>query len=91
MPLVYLIVAVSAVQASRLAVADAAREAGRAFATGDTSAVAAARARAAVRIALADQGLADDAIDALRRLRGQAATRRRSARGCRQAHSSLSA
>jgi Flp pilus assembly protein TadG len=59
-PLVYLIVAVSAVQRSRLAVAQAAREAGRAFATSPDSSTAAARTRAAVRIALSDQGLPDD-------------------------------
>ena len=61
LPLVYLIVAVSAVQNSRLAVTQAAREAGRAFATSDTAQDAAVRTRAAVRIALADQGLPDDA------------------------------
>jgi Flp pilus assembly protein TadG len=61
LPLVYLIVAVSAVQNSRLAVTQAAREAGRAFATSDTTADAAVRARAAVRIALDDEGLPDDA------------------------------
>lgn len=61
LPLVYLVVAVSTVQASRLAVGQAAREAGRAFATSDTEADAAVRMRAAVRIALADQGLPDDA------------------------------
>jgi Flp pilus assembly protein TadG len=61
LPLVYLVVAVSAVQDSRLAVSQAAREAGRAFATSDTAADAALRTRAAVRIALADQGLPDDA------------------------------
>jgi Flp pilus assembly protein TadG len=61
LPLVYLIVAVAVVQNSRLAVAQAAREAGRAFATSDTAGDAAVRPRAAVRIALADQGLPDDA------------------------------
>lgn len=60
-PLVYLIVAVAAVQASRLGVTQAAREAGRAFATSDTATGALLRSRAAVRIALADQGLPDDA------------------------------
>jgi Flp pilus assembly protein TadG len=60
-PLVYLVVAVASVQRSELAVSDAAREAGRAFATSDTAADAPGRARAAVRIALADQGLPDDA------------------------------
>jgi Flp pilus assembly protein TadG len=61
LPLVYLVVAVASVQNSRLAVTQAAREAGRAFATSDTSADASLRTRAAVRIALADQGLPDDA------------------------------
>ncbi|MEO6885471.1 MAG: TadE/TadG family type IV pilus assembly protein [Jatrophihabitantaceae bacterium] len=60
-PLVYLLVAVAAVQRTQLAVTQAAREAGRAFATSATSAQAPARVRAAVRIALADQGLPDDA------------------------------
>ncbi|HZY77483.1 MAG TPA: TadE family protein [Jatrophihabitantaceae bacterium] len=61
LPLVYLVVAVATVQNSRLAVTQAAREAGRAFATSDTAADAAMRARAAVRIALDDQDLPDDA------------------------------
>jgi Flp pilus assembly protein TadG len=60
-PLVYLIVAVATVQRSSLAVSQAAREAGRAFATSDAAAEALARARAAVSIALRDQGLPDDA------------------------------
>jgi Flp pilus assembly protein TadG len=60
-PLVYFLTAVAAVQRSQLAVTQAARNAGRAFATSDTSAEANARARAAVRLALADQGLPDDA------------------------------
>jgi Flp pilus assembly protein TadG len=60
-PLVYLIAAVAAVQRNQLAVSDAARNAGRAFATSSTPAQAAVRARAAVRLALADQGLPDDA------------------------------
>lgn len=59
-PLVYLIVSVAAVQRSQLAVAQAAREAGRAFATADRAADALPRARAAVRIALQDEGLSDD-------------------------------
>lgn len=60
-PLVYLIVSVAAVQRSELAVSQAAREAGRAFATADSAADALPRARAAVRIALQDEGLSDDA------------------------------
>ena len=59
LPLVYLVVAVAAVQRSELAVSQAAREAGRAFATADTSARAVTRAEAAVRIALRNQGLTD--------------------------------
>jgi Flp pilus assembly protein TadG len=58
-PLVYLVVAVAAVQRSELAVSQAAREAGRAFATADTSERATARADAAVRIALRNQGVSD--------------------------------
>ena len=60
-PLIYLIVAVAAVQQSQLAVSQAAREAGRAFATADTGDRAMLRARAAVRIALRNQSVADDA------------------------------
>ena len=60
-PLVYLIAAVATVQRNSLAVSDAARDAGRAFATSDTPAQARARARVAVRLALTDQGVPDDA------------------------------
>jgi Flp pilus assembly protein TadG len=60
-PLIYLIVAVASVQRSELAVSQAAREAGRAFATADGARDAMARAQAAVHIALHDQGLPDDA------------------------------
>jgi Flp pilus assembly protein TadG len=60
-PLVYLIAAVATVQRTQLAVTQAARDAGRAFATSDTAAEAGARVRAAVRLALHDQGLPDDA------------------------------
>lgn len=60
-PLVYLIVAVAAVQRSELAVSQAAREAGRAFATADRAQQALPRAQAAVRIALHNQGVPDDA------------------------------
>lgn len=60
LPLVYLIVAVATVQRSDLAVTQAAREAGRAFATSDRPEQTAARVQAAVRLALDDQGLADD-------------------------------
>jgi pilus assembly protein CpaF len=60
-PLIYLIVAIATVQRSSLAVSQAAREAGRAFATSDAAGDAPGRVRAAVRIALSDQGLPDDA------------------------------
>jgi hypothetical protein len=59
-PLIYLIVAVATVQRSQLAVTQAAREAGRAFATSDGAATAPGRVRAAVRLALRNQGLDDD-------------------------------
>ncbi len=60
-PLVYLIVAVAAVQRSQLAVSQAAREAGRAFATSRDPAEAQVRVATAVRLAFAAQGLPDDA------------------------------
>ena len=60
-PLIYVIVAVATVQRTQLAVTHAAREAGRAFATSDSAAEAATRMAAAVRLAMHDQGLDDDA------------------------------
>jgi hypothetical protein len=60
-PLVYLVVAVASVQRSTLAVTQAAREAGRAFATSESTDAGIARAQIAMRLALADQGLPDDA------------------------------
>jgi hypothetical protein len=60
-PLVYFVVAVASVQRSTFGVTQAAREAGRAFATADTEADATGRAQVAMRLALADQGLPDDA------------------------------
>jgi Flp pilus assembly protein TadG len=60
-PIAYFVTAVAQVQRSNVSVAQAAREAGRAFASGESTADAVARARAAVRLALADQGLPDDA------------------------------
>jgi Flp pilus assembly protein TadG len=60
-PLVYLIAAVATVQRNTLAVTEAARDAGRAFATSDDAPSARGRAAAAVRLALTDQGLPDDA------------------------------
>jgi hypothetical protein len=61
LPLLYLIISVATVERSDLAVTQAAREAGRAFATSDTPAEAEARLAAAVHLALADRGMADDA------------------------------
>ena len=61
-PLVYLVVAVAVVQRSGLAVTNAAREAGRGFATADTVSQGQRNADLAVRLALEDQGMsADDA------------------------------
>jgi Flp pilus assembly protein TadG len=60
-PLVYLIAAVATVQRNTLAVAQAARDAGRAFATSDSTDQARERVTAAVRLALTDQGLPNDA------------------------------
>jgi Flp pilus assembly protein TadG len=59
-PLIYLIAAVATVQRTTLAVTQAARDAGRAFATSDSDTQARRRVDAAVRLALADQGLPDD-------------------------------
>jgi hypothetical protein len=58
-PLLYLVLAVSALQRHALAVTQAAREAGRAFATADDEAAGLERSARAVEFALADQGLAD--------------------------------
>jgi Flp pilus assembly protein TadG len=58
-PLVYLVVAVSVVQRNQIAVTNAAREAGRAFATSRTPAEATARVDAAVRLALAAQNVSE--------------------------------
>lgn len=62
LPLTYLVAAVATVQRSRHAVSDAARNAGRAFATSETPADAQRRVRAAVRLALTDAGLPGDAV-----------------------------
>lgn len=59
-PLVYLLAAVAVVQRNQLAVSQAAREAGRAFATSDSRSEAAARVDAAVRLALAAHDVPDD-------------------------------
>ncbi|MFE6969569.1 pilus assembly protein [Isoptericola sp. NPDC057653] len=60
-PLVYLVLTVAQVQAGAFAVEGAAREAGRAMVTADSSAAGAERARAAAGIAFADQGF--DVVD----------------------------
>jgi Flp pilus assembly protein TadG len=60
-PLIYLIAAVATVQRNSLAVSQAARDAGRAFVTSDSADEAQLRVAAAVRLALIDQGLPDDA------------------------------
>lgn len=57
-PLIYLVTAVAAVQRSRLATTGAARDVGRAVATAGSLAEASQRASAALRIALANEGLA---------------------------------
>jgi hypothetical protein len=62
-PLVYLVLTLAQVQAGTFAVQGAAREAGRAMVTADSSAEGLARAQAAAGIALADQGF-DDASTA---------------------------
>jgi Flp pilus assembly protein TadG len=61
LPLVYFVVAVAVVQRSRLAVAHAAREAGRAFASSPDASAVEARMEAAIRLAFAGQGVPDDA------------------------------
>jgi hypothetical protein len=61
-PLVYLVITVGRVQAGAFAVEGAARDAARAVVTAESSAQGVARARAAVELALADQGF--DGVDA---------------------------
>jgi hypothetical protein len=56
-PLLYLVLTLFEVQRNAFAVTEAAREAGRAFATADDEATAPARAVYAVQLALTDQGL----------------------------------
>ena len=56
-PLVYFLVAVSAIQGAAVAASQAAREAGRAFATAPSTQVAYDRAQLAVTLALSDEGL----------------------------------
>lgn len=55
-PLIYVVLAMGRVQAASLAAAGSAREAARAFVTSDSEAEAEARALAAVRLGLLDQG-----------------------------------
>jgi len=55
-PLVYLVLVLGRVQAGAYAASTAAREAGRAFVTAPSAALAEPRARAAAAIAFADQG-----------------------------------
>ena len=64
-PLVYLVVTLSQVHAAAFAVEGAAREASRAMLTADSSSAGAARAAAATRIALGDQGFDVDGADLL--------------------------
>lgn len=59
-PTVYFVTAIASVGASRAAVTQAAREAGRAFATAESTRGGLARAAVAVRLALDDQGLPGD-------------------------------
>jgi hypothetical protein len=61
-PLLYLALAASAVQRSVYGVTQAAREAGRAYATG-SAATAAVRAEAAAELALGDQGLRSTGVE----------------------------
>ncbi|MCW2566848.1 MAG: hypothetical protein JWN54_945 [Mycobacterium sp.] len=56
-PLMYLVLAASALQRNALGVTQAAREAGRAFATAEDETAGLERATYAVQVALTDQGL----------------------------------
>lgn len=56
-PLVYVLLAVFEVQRASFGVTEAARQAGRAYATADDAASGRARAAAAARLAMRDQGL----------------------------------
>jgi hypothetical protein len=62
LPLTYLLAAVALVQRNEVALAAAARNAGRAFATTDQPNEVDERVRTAVRLALTDQGLPEDAV-----------------------------
>jgi hypothetical protein len=61
-PLVYLVVALSAIQGAALATEGAARQAARVYVRADDDASGRREARAAVEVALADQGVAPDGI-----------------------------
>jgi zona occludens toxin (predicted ATPase) len=56
-PLVYVLLSVFEVQRASFGVTEAARQAGRAYATSDTAAQGRARAAAAAELAMRDQGL----------------------------------
>jgi len=60
-PSVYFVTAVASVGRNRQAVTQAAREAGRAFATAESTREGVSRAQVAVRLAMSDVGLPDDA------------------------------
>ena len=60
-PLVYVLLGVFEVQRASFGVTEAARQAGRAYATADDAASGQARAAAAARLAMRDQGLDCDA------------------------------
>jgi Flp pilus assembly protein TadG len=61
-PLVYLVLALSAVQGAALATEGAARQAARVYARADDDATGRREAEAAVDVALADRGVAPDGI-----------------------------
>ncbi len=61
-PLVYTVLVILKVHSATYATVTAAREAGRAYVTADTTSAGATRARVAARIALADQGLPEPQI-----------------------------
>lgn len=61
-PLVYLLLAVFTVQSAAFGVTEAARQAGRAFVAADSAAQGTARATAAARLALEDQGVDADVV-----------------------------
>lgn len=69
-PLVYVLLAVFQVQRAAFGVTEAARQAGRAFARADTPDQGEARAAAAARLALADQGITGAPLPSFRCLGG---------------------